>query len=368
MTDRERFLACLLGEQVDRPPYWLWWGPWETTWQRWQKEDMGGQFRNCPNYQEVRECFGVEAAPVSVPVNCGPCPRIEQKILDEDEEYVTWIDGWGIKRRNPKHSTSMSQFLEFPVKGREDWERFKAERLDPHHPERFEGDWQAQCRELMAADQPIQLGNFPDVTVFGGLRWLLGDEECLLAFYTMPDLVHEIMDHLTELYLVVFEKVLAAGVRVDVIHIWEDMSGRQGPLISPKHFDEFMTPNYGRIRDLADRHNVPLMSVDTDGNPDLIIPPMMRGGVNYLWPVEVAAGSDINVFQEKYPTLGLMGGIDKRALAAGPEAIDAELARIEPAVRRGRYIPELDHLIPDDVSWANFCYYAEKLRKLVGKD
>ena len=30
----------------------------------------------------------------------------------------------------------------------------------------------------------------------------------------------------------------------------------------------------------------------------------------------------------KYPTLGMMGGIDKRALAQDPEAIDRELQRI----------------------------------------
>jgi hypothetical protein len=89
--------------------------------------------------------------------------------------------------------------------------------------------------------------------------------------------------------------------------------------------------------------------------------------VNYLFPVEVTAGCDINEWQVKYPTLGLMGGIDKRALAQGPEAIDQELRRIQPAVERGRYIPDLDHLIPDDVSWENYCYYAEVLKKLVGK-
>jgi len=63
-----------------------------------------------------------------------------------------------------------------------------------------------------------------------------------------------------------------------------------------------------------------------------------------------------------------MGGIDKRALAAGPEAIDRELERVRPAVEGGRYIPDLDHGIPDDVSWQNFCHFAKALRRLVGKD
>ena len=83
--------------------------------------------------------------------------------------------------------------------------------------------------------------------------------------------------------------------------------------------------------------------------------------------MEVAAGCDVNAWQKKYPTLGMMGGIDKRALARGPAAIDRELHRIQPAVAAGRYIPELDHLIPDDVSWDHYSYYATALRHLVGK-
>ena len=360
MTDRERFLACLLGEPVDRPPYWLLWSPWRTTWSRWEREGKPAEVR------DHRSVFGPDQSPIRVPVNCGSCPRIEKTILHEDEEFVISVDGWGIKRRDFKHHESMSEFLEFPVKDRRDWERFREERLDPDHPDRLTGNWRELCAEWSKNGFPIQLGYYPDVTVFGGVRWLLGDEECLLAFYTMPDLVHEIMEHLTSVSLAVFEQVVRE-VQVDVIHIWEDMCGRQGPLISPRHWDEFMAPHYRRMKAFAVAHDIPLISVDTDGYPDLIIPNMMRAGVNYIYPFEVAAGCDVNVFQDRYPTLGMMGGIDKRALAAGPREIDRELDRIKPAVEKGRYIPDLDHLIPDDVSWENYCYYAEALKKVVGK-
>jgi len=349
-----------LGEPADRPPYWLFWGPWETTWARWEKEGKP------ENITDHRSAFDPDVCPQVVPVNCGPCPKIQKTIIDEDEDFVTFIDGWGIKRRDYKHGTSMSEFIEFPVKDRKSWEKFKEERLDPDNPERLSGNWRESCREWAEKGYPIQLGWYPEVTVFGGLRWLLGDEECLMAFYTMPDLVHEIMDHLTSIYLTVFQRVVKE-VRADVIHFWEDMCGRQGPLISPRHWDEFMGPNYRRMKEFAREHGIPLLSVDTDGNPDLIIPPMMRAGVNYLYPMEVAAGCDVNALRDKYPTLGMMGGIDKRALAAGPSAIDEELARIRPAMEKGRYIPDLDHLIPDDVSWENYSYYAESLKRLVGK-
>lgn len=358
MTDRERFLACLRGDPVDRPPYWLFWGPWRTTRARWVREGL-------PADCDVRSMLGSDKPPVSVPVNCGPCPRMERQVLEEDEDFVVFTDSWGIRRRDYKHGESMSEFLQFPVATRRGWEVYKEERLDPDHPERLAGNWRELAAEWEELGYPIQLGYYPDVGVFGGLRWLLGDEECLISFYTQPDLVREIMDHLTSLYLAVFARVVEE-VRVDVIHIWEDMCGRQGPLISPRHWSEFLGPNYRRIRDFARRHDIAVISVDTDGDPNPIIPNMMTAGVNYLFPFEVAAGCDVNEIRARHPELGMMGGIDKRALAVGTGAIDRELARIAPAVEKGRYIPELDHLVPDDVSWENYRYYAEALRQLVG--
>ena len=358
MNDRERFIKCILGEKIDRPPFWLYWGPWGRTWQRWEKE---GKPKEVTDHRTI---FGPDQPPVVVPVNCGPCPKIQRTIIEEDENYVVFYDEWGIKRKDYKHGESMSQFLEFPVKDRKTWEKFKEERLNPDHIERLTGDWEKLCKEWTTKGYPIQLGYYPDVGIFGGFRWLLGDEECLVAFYTMPVLVHEIMDHLTSVYLTVFEKVVKK-TRVDMIHLWEDMCGKNGPLISPKFWDEFMGSCYLRIKKFADAHNIPIISVDTDGYPDAIVPSMMKHGVNYLFPMEVAAGCDVNEYRRKYPKLGMMGGIDKRVLAIGCDAIDKELARIKPAMEKGCYIPDLDHLIPDDVSWNNYVYYAQQLKKMV---
>jgi len=359
MTDRERFVEHMLGRPVDRPPFWLFWSPWGRAWQRWEREGKPPEITN------HRSFLSPESPPCCVPVNYGPCPPFERKVLAEDANYRTHVDNWGIVRRDYKGGESMCEFVKFPIATRDDWERYKADRLDPHHPDRLAGPWRERCAQWMAADVPIQLGSYPDVGFFGSVRWLLGDEECLLAFYTAPDLVHDIMNHMADVYLAVFDAVLAQGVRVDVIHIWEDMCGRQGPLISPDHWRQFMGPCYRRIKAFAEAHDIPLLSVDTDGDPTLIIEPMMEAGVNYLFPNEVAAGVDVNVYRQRFPGLALMGGIDKRALAQDPDAIDAELDRVWPAVQTGRYIPDLDHLVPDDVSWDNYRYYAEQLKRRV---
>jgi hypothetical protein len=163
------------------------------------------------------------------------------------------------------------------------------------------------------------------------------------------------------LWLALWERV-AAEVRIDHIHIWEDMSGRQGSLISPAMVAEFMMPCYDRIAAFARAHGVRLISVDTDGDCRELVPLMMRHGVNWVFPFEVQAGNDVRAYRRRYPALGIMSGLDKRALARDRAAIDREVAVAAEMVRYGRYLPGFDHLIPPDVPWENFRYAAEQLK------
>jgi len=73
----------------------------------------------------------------------------------------------------------------------------------------------------------------------------------------------------------------------------------------------------------------------------------------------------VEVRREYGRDLRMWYGIDKRALASGPKAIDAELSRVAPLVQAGGYIPGTDHSIPPDVSFANYCYYMEKLQAIL---
>jgi hypothetical protein len=38
---------------------------------------------------------------------------------------------------------------------------------------------------------------------------------------------------------------------------------------------------------------------------------------------------------------------------------------VRPLVQDGGYIPSLDHGVPPDVSFANYCYYAERLCEIL---
>ena len=379
MTPRERILGTLLGQKVDRTPYGvgIGFGPWGETVDRWKRES------GMPDLN-IYEYFGYEPGFIGVPVNMGAWPPFAREVITEDENSVTTRDPRGMIYRNLKKSCSMPDFIDYPVHNRQEWDQYKAQRLRPDAPGRFlkpgnnwnlwnDVAWQAGTAEEavkpiagQAAREglPVQVGTFP-WGVFGTARDMLGAEELLIAFYTDPEMVHDIMDTFTDLWVGLYEQV-ARYVRIDHIHIWEDMSGKQGSLISPAMIEDFMMPNYRKIRDFARRHNVPMISVDSDGLVDDLIPIMMANGMNVMFPFEVQAGCDIEKYRREYPTLGIWGGLNKYALVRGRDAIDAELAKARRMLKHGRYIPGLDHLVPPDVSWDAWVYYNKRLKEIMG--
>ncbi len=56
---------------------------------------------------------------------------------------------------------------------------------------------------------------------------------------------------------------------------------------------------------------------------------------------------------------------DDRVIRQPPDAVDAELERVRPLVAEGGYMAGLDHGVPPDISFANYCYYAERLRGIL---
>jgi len=353
----ERVVRCLAGEAVDRLPYGvgIGWGPWGETLARWRRE--AGR----PDLDPARE-FGFDGSFALPAMHPGIFPKFEPQVIEKNAEFVIARDERGITARNRRDGGSMPEFLDYPVKTPADWERLKRERLDPAAPGRTPEDWAAFRARLSRTGEAVQVGAFP-WGVFGTPRDLLGAEELLVSFYSEPAMVRDMMEHLVTLWLALWERV-AAEVQIDHIHIWEDMSGRQGSLISPVMIGEFMMPGYDRIAAFARARGVRLVSVDTDGDCRELVPVMIRHGVNVFFPFEVQAGCDVLDYRAKYPTLGIIGGLDKRALAAGRAEIDQQVRRAARMAERGRYVPGFDHLIPPDVPWENFRYAAGELRRV----
>lgn len=356
MKPGDRFVACLRGERVDRVPFGVGLGfrPWnQQILDRWARQAGREKL-------DLHQEFGYDLAFANPKVNLGVHPPFDHQILSRGEGFVVSRDWRGILRRDREDGESMPEFIEYPVKTPDDWETFKGERWPVDGPARVSEDWTAFRDRLAQTGEGVQVGWFP-FGVFGTPRDTMGDEELLVSFYEYPDMVRDMMDRFTTVWLAVYEEV-ARQVRIDHIHIWEDMAGRQGSLISPAMVEAFMMPSYDRISAFAREHEVRLVSVDTDGDPSQLVPVMTRHGVTAMFPFEVAAGCDVFEFRRLHPTLGIWGGLDKRALTLGRHAIDHEMERAAGMIRLGRFIPMFDHLIPPDVAWPEFEYAMRRLK------
>lgn len=62
-------------------------------------------------------------------------------------------------------------------------------------------------------------------------------------------------------------------------------------------------------------------------------------------------------------SLRMLGGFDKRLVAQGQSAIDAEFRRLQPVIEEGGYLQAIDHSVSADISWDNYRHFVDALRK-----
>ena len=297
-----------------------------------------------------------------------PHPPFERRVIEEDERHVLYVNHEGILMRELKDNpmSSMPQFVRFPVQTREDFRAFARERLQPDVAARLGEDWAPRLRALRQPGHVLWVvanrwGGF-----FGPLRNLLGVEELCMLFYTDPAFLEEMMDTFADFLIALADPILDV-IEIDVFGFWEDMAYNHGPLIDPQLVRQYMLPRYKRVTEHLRSRGVRWFSLDSDGRIDTLVPIWLEGGINLIYPFEVAAGMDVAAMRKTYgPGLRMYMGLDKRVLVDGPTAIDAEIERVRPLMEEGGYIPNLDHSVPPDVPYRHFQYYMDRMASVLG--
>lgn len=358
MTTRERFLRTMRYQPVDHVPDYEF-GYWDDTFKRWHHEGLPEEVNSNSNCDAF---FGFEGK-ASVPGVGGLNPPFETKVLEEHANYRILQDSEGVKKIVYTDGTdTIPRYLEFPIKDRASWEEFK-QRLDINDPARQRNDWEEIGRRSRASDRPVQIGLG---SLFGRLRNFIGFENIAVMCYDDPELLEEMIEHMCQMALAALEPAVQ-HCQLDMGAFWEDINFKQGCIISPAMFRRWLTPRYKRITDKLREGGAEFCYVDSDGNVLDVLPCWLDGGVNIMFPVEVAAGSDPFEIRRRWGEQGrMMGGVNKRALAAGREAIDEELKRLKPLVDEGGFIPHVDHRVPPDVSYADYLYYLRRKREIFG--
>jgi len=368
MTDRERFLATMRFEPVDRVPYHEL-GLWGQTVELYIQAGMPEEAATA-DFFRGDDWLGLDRRDF-VPLKTGPMPPFAHETIEETERHVVFRDGNGIVHKALKEGTvrgtraSMDQYIRFPVREPGDFKAIKA-RYDSQSPGRSPENWDALVAQWIGRDYPLCLLTNGTFGFYSMLRCWMGTENLSTAFFDYPNMVHEMVEFLTDFFIRLTGPALAE-VDIDYFNFFEDLAYKTGPLISPRLFREFLLPGYRKVIEHLRSHGVEFIWLDSDGNLEPLIPLLLDAGVTCLWPCEIAAGMDPVKLRATYgKALAFAGGIDKRQLTRGKRDIENELLRrMPPLLETGGYIPTVDHTVPPDVPYENFIYYIELKRRII---
>jgi uroporphyrinogen decarboxylase len=373
MNARERYLAAVLFGEPDRVPLEPGCGR-QSTRARWYSEGLPEDVANYNRY--AYELAGGELpAPESgpgFPVNERMIPIFEEKVIEEREDSRIVQDWKGNiceigKEYTVEHLRNAIDFVtrrwvKCPVESDEDWQDMKR-RYDPATPGRLPAD---------AADLKVRLADreHPITLHFSGpfwqLREWLGFEDLCMAFYDKPALIQDMLDFWCDYILRLMERAFEFVVP-DCVHLSEDMAYKKFAMISPEMTRRYLLPVWRKWGEAIRAAGVPVYAIDSDGFIGELIPIWLEAGVNACDPIEVAAGNDIVQMRREFGRdMAFHGGVDKRAMAKGGAVIEAEMARLEPVIADGGFIPSCDHGVPADVSWPDYCHYVELLARMTG--
>jgi hypothetical protein len=323
MTERERFLATLLGGKPDRFPFFDL-EPDDDTLELWWNQGL-------PRGATIAEQFRLEThESVELEIRSSPFYEMAPDLLESPDAFL-------------RH-------------------------YDPDDPDRLPRNFEERCQRVRRQGRVLYVS-----ATGGGLLQMLGvgDWDSLLAacdaLVNRPAWVESLLERTIGFHCLLLERVLSK-VTVDYAALYEPIASNAGPVVSPAMFERYSMPGYRRVIDLLLRHGVPLRILCTTGG-DLgpLLPMLLDAGINALWISNIMTeGMEYRQLRRDYGSdIALIGGIDSTALLRGETAVRRAVEEtVPPLLEHGRYLPCLDDRPRDNTPFAMYALYRELLTKI----
>jgi hypothetical protein len=327
MNHVERFRAVINFQPMDRLPHWEWAMWWDETIARWHKEGLPRELKFSQVF-DIAQYFG----------------------LDPYQQF--WFS-----TTNPTIEATQHH-VEGIVANMDDYLRVRPD-LFPKHDAAIAG--------MAAWAERQRRGDAVVWCTVEGFFWfprtLMGFEKLMYAFGDQPELLHQINRDLIEFNLDLLDRIFRVCVPT-FMTIAEDLSYNHGPMISRRTFEDFVAPYYRELLPRLQERGIPLF-MDTDGDVTLLGPWLQELGVKGVLPLERQAGVDGMKLRQQFPSLLMVGHFDKMTMNRGEAAMRAEFERLVPLMKRGGFIPSVDHQTPPGVSLEQYRVYLALLREYV---
>ena len=361
MNDRDRFNAQMHYKTVDRC-FNMEFGYWEDNFSLWEVFTKNGVSTN----KDADILFAFDKIKAIGGENF-MCPPIKEREIEIRDNKRVIMNSEGLLAEVPLEGagSSIPHYLKSSVETPDDWKKMKEEHFDIKNPGRI-----ININALKEEIPSDEKRDFPlgvhCGSMIGKVRDMLTFEGLAYAIYDYPDMVEDmvetcccLVEHSLDQLLPEFHFDYASG--------WEDICFNHGPIVGVDFFRDVVTPRYKRINKKLKAHGIDIWYTDCDGDVRSIMPFLLEGGINCLFPYEVNSCAHPGELLDQYQgQLRIMGGVDKMVLGKGKDAIKAYLKTLEKYVVRGGYIPFCDHRCPPNVKEDDYFYYLDLKEKMFG--
>ena len=358
MTPRERFNRQMHWQSVDRC-FNMEFGYWQENFTTWPLFYENGITNNA----EADIFFNFDRIAVTGG-KTWMCPPFEAREVGRRGNKIILINADGLMAEVlASGRDTIPHYIKSSITTPEDWKRVKEEHFDRHAPER-KLDIEA-LKKQFPDDRDFPLG-VNCGSMIGKVRDMLTFEGLAYACYDYPEMVEDMVETACVLVEDALDQLLGQ-ITFDYASGWEDICFKNGPIVSVPFFRDVVMPRYKRIRKKLDQFGIDLWYTDCDGDVRPILPYLLEGGINCLFPYEVNSCAHPGELLDQYEgALRIMGGFDKMQLGAGRDAIKAYMKTLEKYVARGGYIPFCDHRCPPNVDPDDYLYYLDLKEKTFG--
>lgn len=338
MNSRERIFAALERREPDQVP-WLEWSIDSKVIEALSPGSSYFDFLNSIGLDAVSLGYGHTFS--------GP--------MSDDKTKRTFKDKWGVIRVDTGEDIAYP--IEGPIKNEDDLKTYV-----PPDP-----------------NDPNLLGHFPDLVkrfkweraivwenrdVLSNPRYLRGTENFLLDCIMNPKFVREVIEMALNYEIEIIKKAIKSGA--EIVMLGDDYAYNKGPMMSPKHFREFVFPGLKKIVGVI--HEMGAYCIKhSDGNIMKILDMIVESGVDGINPIDPIAGMDIEAIKKDYgDRVCIIGNIDCGNLLTNgtPEqVVKAVKECIRKASPKGGHILSSSNSIHSGVKPENFLAMIEAAKE-----
>ena len=362
LTSRERFNLALDHKEPDRVPIDL--GSITSTIRTVEAYDRLKEYLGVAREKRIRHFADEHIIPDEEIL----------KALHVDTWYVrlntpqTWqklrldpytiVDEWGVPWSKPAGSLYTSPVLP-PLKNPTLAEIAGHSWPDTEEKSRFNGLRERALQLFEETDYALVADGLTGVGVFD-LAWRLrGMEDLLMDMILHPEFTEALFQKLADFYVALYRNYMqTVGDFIQMLIYYEDLSGQEGPLISPAMYRKYVKPCHRRIFQEIRKYTAAKICVHICGSAWAFLDDFVELGVDVLNPVQTSARDmEPQRLKDRYgKALCFHGGIDTQHFlprATPPEVKEEARRMIRILGKGGGYLFTSCHSLQPDVSPEN---------------